>query len=148
MSKQLLEEEEAKVGGKSRAPKVTRADIDAAKREREMQSEASALPKGVSKATALEENPNLLLRQRQLEGEVDAQTVDEAIAVLSETPPSVDRHPEKRMKAAFLAFEERELPRLKAENPNLRLSQLKQMLRKDWMKSPENPMNQHLSGAS
>ena len=53
-----------------------------------------------------------------------------------------DRHPEKRLKAAYTAYEEINLPRLKQENPNLRLSQLKQMLKKDWMKSPENPLNQ------
>lgn len=46
------------------------------------------------------------------------------------------------MKAAYAAFEEKNLPRVKAENPNLRLSQLKQMLKKEWMKSPENPMVQ------
>lgn len=46
------------------------------------------------------------------------------------------------MKAAFTAFEEVNLPRLKQENPNMRLSQLKQLLKKEWMKSPENPMNQ------
>ena len=54
----------------------------------------------------------------------------------------LDRHPERRVKAAFTAFEEKNLPILKAENPNMRLSQLKQMLNKDWMKSPENPLNQ------
>lgn len=54
----------------------------------------------------------------------------------------VDRHPEKRIKAAYTAFEEVTLPRLKAENPTLRLSQLKQMLRKEWLKSPQNPLNQ------
>lgn len=53
-----------------------------------------------------------------------------------------DRHPERRMKAAFSAFEEGNLPRLKQENPNMRLSQLKQLLKKEWMRSPENPMNQ------
>ena len=46
------------------------------------------------------------------------------------------------MKAAYAAFEEANLPRIKSENPNLRLSQLKQMLKKDWMKSAENPLNQ------
>jgi len=56
--------------------------------------------------------------------------------------PITEKHPEKRVKAAYTAFEEVNLPRLKAENPNLRLSQLKQMLKKDWMKSPDNPMNQ------
>ena len=76
-------------------------------------------------------------------GELEARTVDEAIAVLSVGQEPQDRHPERRMKAAYTAYEERELPRLKEENPNLRMSQLKQLLRKEWMKSPENPMNQH-----
>ena len=61
----------------------------------------------------------------------------------SKKEASVDMHPEKRMKAAFKAFEDKQLPILKAENPNMRLSQLKQMIKKDWMKSPENPMIQH-----
>ena len=56
--------------------------------------------------------------------------------------PVVDKHPEKRMKAAYAAYEETHLPQLKVENPNMRLSQLKQMLRKNWMKSPANPINQ------
>lgn len=56
----------------------------------------------------------------------------------------VDKHPEKRLKAAFTAFEEVNMPRIKEENPTLRLSQLKQILRKEWMKSPENPLNQRL----
>ena len=46
------------------------------------------------------------------------------------------------MKAAFTAFEEAQLPILKKQNPTLRLSQLKQILKKEWMKSPENPLNQ------
>ncbi len=46
------------------------------------------------------------------------------------------------MKAAYEEFEKLRLPQLKEENPNLRLSQLKQLLRKEWMKSPDNPFNQ------
>lgn len=56
----------------------------------------------------------------------------------------VDKHPEKRLKAAYNAFEEVNLPRLKAENPTLRLTQLKQLLRKEWLKSPQNPLNQRV----
>lgn len=56
----------------------------------------------------------------------------------------MDKHPEKRMKAAYNKYEEERLPQLKQENPNMRLSQLKHMLKKEWMKSPENPMNQRL----
>lgn len=46
------------------------------------------------------------------------------------------------MKAAFKAYEEEMMPRLKKENPGMRLSQLKHMLSKEWNKSPQNPMNQ------
>jgi hypothetical protein len=45
------------------------------------------------------------------------------------------------MKAAFDAYENENLPKLKQEHPSLRLSQLKQMLKKDWIKSPDNPFN-------
>lgn len=53
----------------------------------------------------------------------------------------VDMHPERRLKAAFAEFEVNNLERLKKENPTLRLSQIKQILRKEWMKSPNNPLN-------
>ena len=45
------------------------------------------------------------------------------------------------MKTAYEAFEKVNLPRLKQEHPTLRLSQLKQLLKKEWMKSPDNPFN-------
>lgn len=45
------------------------------------------------------------------------------------------------MKAAYKAFEAENLPRIKAENPTLRMSQWKQILIKEWNKSPQNPMN-------
>ena len=139
----LLEEEESqpksKAGG---ATKATRAEIAAAQK-RDSGATVTALPKGITEGPLIEENPNQLLRERQLEGEEEARTVEEAITLLSVGKEPSEKHPERRLKAAYTAFEERELPRLKAENPNLRLSQLKQILRKDWMKSPENPLNQH-----
>lgn len=49
------------------------------------------------------------------------------------------------MKAAFAAFEQATMPRLKKENPNMRLSQLKQLLKKEWVKAPENPLNQRFT---
>ncbi|KAG9350728.1 hypothetical protein JZ751_024617 [Albula glossodonta] len=91
--------------------------------------------------TPLEENVNRIVPE---EGTVEARTIEDAIAVLS-TADDVDRHPERRMKAAFAAFEELHMPRLKMENPNMRLSQLKQQLKKEWMKSPDNPLNQRFT---
>lgn len=61
--------------------------------------------------------------------------------MLRSNPGDVDTHPEKRMKAAYETFEQETLPKLKQEHPTLRLSQLKQLLKKEWMKSPDNPFN-------
>lgn len=75
----------------------------------------------------------------------EATTVDEALKLLAVSDSgeaAVDRHPERRVKAAYNAFEAARLPILKAENPSLRLSQLKQLIFDEWKKSPENPMNQ------
>ncbi|XP_027200240.2 coiled-coil domain-containing protein 124 [Dermatophagoides pteronyssinus] len=85
----------------------------------------------------LEENINRL----QIDGD-EARNIDEAITILSEKEAEIDRHPERRMKAAWAAYEQKHLARIKQENPSLRLSQLKEMLRKEFNKSPENPMNQ------
>lgn len=45
------------------------------------------------------------------------------------------------MKAAYKAFEAENMKKIKAENPTMRMSQWKQMLHKEWTKSPENPIN-------
>jgi len=142
-----LAEEESKLGGKSAsvaAKKVTRAEIQELyeKESKERQKSESHAAGASAEFLPLDENPNHLLRQRKLEGHHDASGVDEAIAVLKVSEKKTDIHPEKRLKAAYAVFEERELPRLKSENPNLRLSQLKQLLKKEWLKSPDNPMNQ------
>lgn len=79
--------------------------------------------------------------------EYSASNLDDAIALLDATnletdKLALDRHPERRIKAAYAVFEQAEMPLLKLENPGLRLSQLRELLRKKWDKSPANPMNQ------
>lgn len=77
-----------------------------------------------------------------------ASNIDDALLLLESTNISstsmnnIEKHPERRMKAAFCAFEARELPKLRAENPTLKHSQLLERLHKLWKKSPENPFNQ------
>ncbi|NXY18941.1 CC124 protein, partial [Atrichornis clamosus] len=141
----LLEEEDSKLKGKSPKQgvtpgKVTRAQIEENIRKDQQQKENTDTveKEKTHLEVPLEENLN---RRVLEEGSVEARTIEDAIAVLSVSNDS-DRHPERRMRAAFTAFEELHLPRLKQENPNMRLSQLKQLLKKEWMKSPENPMNQ------
>lgn len=75
-----------------------------------------------------------------------ASGIDDALDALDLTSGvggrEIDRHPEKRVKAAYAVFEERRLPELRVEHPGLRLTQMKEMIRKEFGKSPENPMNQ------
>ncbi|TRM55494.1 hypothetical protein BD626DRAFT_525368 [Schizophyllum amplum] len=54
----------------------------------------------------------------------------------------LERHPERRFKAAFEAYKEREMPIARKEHPGLRLQQYQDLLYKQFQKSPENPFNQ------
>lgn len=82
-------------------------------------------------------------------GELSASGIDDALSALALTgkdagvgAKDIDRHPERRVKAAFAAYEERRLPELKKEQPGLRMQQMKNILFKEFQKSSENPMNQ------
>ncbi|KAG7696340.1 hypothetical protein KL930_003366 [Ogataea haglerorum] len=78
---------------------------------------------------------------------IDAHGVEDSLAALSllkndvVSAKDIDRHPERRFKAALAAYTERRLPELKKENPGLRKQQLEQLIYKEFQKSDENPMN-------
>lgn len=55
---------------------------------------------------------------------------------------AIERHPERRFKAAFEAYKERELPIIKQEHKGLRLQQYHDLLYKQFQKHPDNPFNQ------
>ncbi|XP_042271749.1 coiled-coil domain-containing protein 124 [Thunnus albacares] len=150
-NQRLLDEENARLKGKSQKEaqsggKVTRAQIEETlqqEQQQQQQQQQQLKPKEKSHLdTPLEENVNRIIPE---EGTEEARTIEDAIAVLSTGPEELDRHPERRMKAAFASYEEANMPRLKKENPNMRLSQLKQQLKKEWMKAPENPLNQRFA---
>lgn len=77
---------------------------------------------------------------------LNATGIDNALDALSLTSnnPSekVDRHPERRFKAAYAAYEARRLPELEEEQKGLRRQQRIDVVRKEFEKSPENPFNQ------
>ncbi|OQV22605.1 putative Coiled-coil domain-containing protein 124 [Hypsibius exemplaris] len=140
----LLEEEMGALKSAKVAPaKVTKAQIDAEadrrekilKQDKPKESDVVAL----DETAPISENVNRIVHEGH-----SARDVEEALSILSvqENPSDIDKHPEKRVRAAYSTFEEREMVRLKAEYPNFRLSQLKQMLKKEWQKSPDNPFNQ------
>lgn len=81
--------------------------------------------------------------------ELSASGLDNALAALALTSKDsgvsnkdIDRHPERRVKAAYNAYEERRLPEIRKENPGLRLQQIKNLVFKEFQKLSENPMNQ------
>ncbi|XP_070505824.1 coiled-coil domain-containing protein 124-B [Chironomus tepperi] len=139
-AKALLEQEEKsiKVAAKIPQSKMTRAQIDleVEKRNKNIESLVHKNDKPVvPKVAPIEENLNRVMFDVHV-----ASTVDEAIKVLKVGDSEEDKHPEKRMKAAFKAYEEAQMPIIKAENPTLKLSQLKQIIFKNWQKAPENPL--------
>ncbi|EPT26602.1 Coiled-coil domain containing 124 family protein [Toxoplasma gondii TgCatPRC2] len=134
---------------KASPPKLTRAQIQqrALLAAAQKKKAAEAETKGVPVDGDIQPNINHILRQQTLEAReagiefATATSIDEALAAMS-LSEGADRHPERRVKAAYKAYEEIWLPRLKAENPSLKRSQLIEMLSKQWRKAPENPMNQ------
>jgi len=102
--------------------------------------------------TELTPNTNISLLEQQKRDEeefgkenvVSAQSIDEALEKLTidSGVKFVDQHPERRMKAAYKAYESSQMPLLKEEFPTLKYSQLKERLWQNWLKSPENPIVQ------
>ncbi|KQJ84037.1 coiled-coil domain-containing protein 124 [Brachypodium distachyon] len=131
------------------APKVTEAEL-VRRREEErlrLEREAEAAKKRAARTAEEEEYERTILvaNTNRDDSIIEASSVDEAIVrmsiVDSEAALPADRHPERRLKASFKAFEEAELPRLKEEKPGLTLKQYKDMIWKLWKKSPDNPLN-------
>ena len=127
---------------KASAPKLSRAEIAAKAMEKAKQKEKEEK----AKKKAIEESGGndymgVLAANTNKEDGIDASGVDEAIAALSVGGEGGAGGKKVNMKAAFKEFEEREIARLKEENPGLKLSQLKERAFQNWQKSPENPTN-------
>lgn len=78
---------------------------------------------------------------------LNATGIDNALDALSLTTSAsnsekVERHPERRFKAAYAAYEARRMPELEEEMKGLRRQQRIDVIRKEFEKSPENPFNQ------
>lgn len=95
--------------------------------------------------------------KHQPEGEIESYSatgIDNALDLLEVVTAKMDKasvgsqaaglekHPERRFKAAYEAYEQRELPNARADHPGLRLQQYKELLFKQFQKAPENPFNQ------
>uniref|UniRef100_A0A7S0HC27 HMG box domain-containing protein n=1 Tax=Hanusia phi TaxID=3032 RepID=A0A7S0HC27_9CRYP len=145
--KKLEEEESASLSNKksTQPAKVTQAQIAQnlmfmpPKKEKKKQE-----PEIERNINHLRMEESRMLAEKGIERK-EASGVDAAtdlLTNLSTEDEKGDAHPERRRKAAFKAYEEREIPRIRADNPGLKLSQIKEIIFKNWQKSPENPMNQ------
>ncbi|KAF7188490.1 Coiled-coil domain-containing protein, partial [Pseudocercospora fuligena] len=75
---------------------------------------------------------------------LNATGIDNALDALSLTTDNkdkIDRHPERRFKAAYAAYEDRRLDEMKDEK-GLRRQQKIDQIRKEFEKHPDNPFNQ------
>jgi murein DD-endopeptidase MepM/ murein hydrolase activator NlpD len=125
--------------------------LEAERRERRLEEERAqeevrkrAAARGIvvdhSESLLLEANPN----HRHLEDSEDAfesaTGLENAIDALAVGGAGAeDQHPEKRLKALYNAFFERNLPEMKESHPGLKLSQYKERIFEMWKTSPENP---------
>ena len=79
---------------------------------------------------------------------LNATGIDNALDALSLTSGAaaakVEKHPERRFKAAFAAYEERRLKEMDEDGSGqgLRQNQKREKIRKEFEKSEENPFNQ------
>ena len=142
--------DEAEARKAEAARKKAEKDALLAAEEKEI-ANARAAPKNAK--TAVKKTKGLDLSQLDDEpfsskapAALNATGIDNALDALSLTSnnPSekVDRHPERRFKAAYAAYEARRLPEIEEEHKGLRKNQRVEMCRKEFEKSPENPFNQ------
>ncbi|KAK5084711.1 hypothetical protein LTS08_006786 [Lithohypha guttulata] len=157
-----VESAEWQKGAKDASKKVDaeakKAEAAAKKAERDRllaEEEASqpSKPKGANKKTA-EKKSKGTLDLGQLDDEpatsrsttLNASGIDNALDALALAGDSNDtkleRHPERRFKAAYAKFEERRLPEIEKEYQGLRKNQRVEICRKEFERSPENPFNQ------
>ncbi|SCM21470.1 conserved protein, unknown function [Plasmodium chabaudi adami] len=88
----------------------------------------------------LEDNINHIIRDEMNNYDecINATGIDNIISSLG----NVSFEKTKKVKAAYKKYEEENLPLVKEEYKNLKLSQYKQILWKKFKKSADNPMNQ------
>lgn len=148
--KELEAEDKKNMAGKPKgtvaAVKVTKAQIAAkrakADRQREEDEKAEALKKNrIVKQMDLTPNMNKPTAGNDAEDFDDQwlSNVDAAVADMK-LSGAKEKHPEKKMKAAYKGYCAENMPLIKEEFPHLKLSQYKQKLWDSWQKSPDNPL--------
>ncbi|GMF29532.1 unnamed protein product [Phytophthora fragariaefolia] len=103
--------------------KLTQAEMAALREAEEARSQPKAGRGAIKFDKSFTANRN---RAQDEDGE--ARSLDAALDLLSVGDKELEKHPERRAKAAYKAFEEVMLPQVKEDYPGLKLSQYKQKL--------------------
>ncbi|RDW91845.1 hypothetical protein BP5796_01239 [Coleophoma crateriformis] len=158
--KAAVEDEEWGKGAKSNAKKEAEAakKAEAARKKAEKdallaaeEKDARAAPKNSKtavKKTARGLDLSQLDEPSSTPGSLNATGIDNALDALSITTGDgvgkIDKHPERRFKAAYAAYETRRMEEMEADGSGqgLRQNQKKDKIRKEFEKSEENPFNQ------
>ncbi|UVC54493.1 hypothetical protein MACJ_004043 [Theileria orientalis] len=142
--RKLAEKEESelvsnkKPGKKPVVPKVTRAEC---LRNQLLQSQKESVKQddyvNLNEDELVNKNHEFINEQMS-NGNIDIIAASGIDDVLSSLAIEADH---KSIKTTYMEFQERKMAELKEEYPNLKLSQYKDMIYKQWKKSPENPFN-------
>lgn len=144
----------------SEAAALKQAELNRKKAEKEalLKAEEAAAPSGPKNSKKAEKKPAVKrgLDLSQLDDSptsaspssaLNASNIDDALdalALTSNTKEKIDRHPERRFKAAYAEFEQRRLEEMDNDGSGagLRKNQRQERIRKEFEKSPLNPYNQ------
>ncbi|KAM5471707.1 hypothetical protein MferCBS49748_001878 [Microsporum ferrugineum] len=147
----------AKSSGKKESAEAKKAEAARKKAERdamlaEEEKSLPSKPKGNAKTAQKKSRGTLDLGQLDADptsskkgATLNASGIDNALDALSlgsKDALKVDRHPERRYKAAYAAYEEKRLPEIEQEQPGLRRQQRIALIKKEFEKSEDNPFNQ------
>ncbi|CAG9479641.1 conserved protein, unknown function [Plasmodium vivax] len=128
---------------KTTSSKVTQAQILQRlieEKKKEMQEDKKKKENLNVHEMELEDNINHIQRDEinDYDEYINATGIDNVISALD----NVSFEKTKKVKVAYKKFEEENLPLIKEQYKGLKLSQFKQILWKQFKKSPDNPMNQ------
>lgn len=137
-NKQLIEEEEKKFASNKQAKQKKPSKFTP-------QNQRNAYIATLKKAQLLEEQQKQQNQDIQLNMDRDINpnhAADEEVVATTIDQETVEKHPEKRMKASWNAFLEKKYSSYQSMYPALNRGQIVEHMQKEWKNSPKNPMNQ------
>ncbi|KAG9236816.1 putative coiled-coil domain-containing protein like protein [Amylocarpus encephaloides] len=159
--KSAAEDQEWSKGAKSNAKKEAEAEkkAEAARKKAEKdallaaeEKDSRAAPKNSKQAAKKTKGLDLSqlddTSSSSKASALNATGIDNALDALSlatdTSAAKIDKHPERRFKAAYAAYEERRLQEMESDGSGqgLRQNQKKEKIRKEFEKHPDNPFNQ------